>query len=75
MAGIEPTTPAKNDGFIFRDAAVDRTHDALTKRNMMKVLSTGLEPMTFALSERRATNCATRAVCSDEDKANSMDHN
>jgi hypothetical protein len=33
----------------------------LAKRFHM--LSTGLEPMTFALSERRATNCATRALC------------
>ena len=35
---------------------------AYNQKENEKVLSTGLEPMTFALSERRATNCATRAV-------------
>ena len=30
------------------------------------MLSTGLEPMTLALSEPRATNCAKRACCCDD---------
>ena len=30
------------------------------------VLSTGLEPMTLALSEPRATNCAKRAIVRKE---------
>ena len=50
---------------LWRNWLFGRRHIKESAHGLMqngKVLSTGLEPMTFALSERRATNCATRAV-------------
>ena len=47
---------------FFKMVIIYSYKDLAVMQKALKVLSTGLEPMTFALSERRATNCATRAV-------------
>ena len=46
---------------FFKMVIIYSYKDLAVMQKALKVLSTGLEPMTFALSERRATNCATRA--------------